>query len=121
MNQLTSSQQALPNIQPSQGLYALLLMSEGVGVRSLSARSFKVRHKMRRYGEIVLSLGEKICTYSRAMLARIKEFCSAKSCAEMRKGQTRLKLIETESTWHLQFEEFLLCRLIITPFECADV
>lgn len=46
MDQLTSSQQALPNCLPSQGLYALLLMRVGVGVHSLSARSFKVRHSM---------------------------------------------------------------------------
>jgi hypothetical protein len=30
--------------QPSQGLYALLFTREEVGVRSLSARSFKIRH-----------------------------------------------------------------------------
>lgn len=44
MDQLTSSQQALPSIPPSQGLYALLLMRMEDGVRSLSARSFKVHH-----------------------------------------------------------------------------
>jgi steroid 5-alpha reductase family enzyme len=51
--QLTSSQQALPNCLPSQGLYALLLMRVGAGVRSLSARSFKVRHGMRGDGRRV--------------------------------------------------------------------
>jgi hypothetical protein len=44
MDQLTSSQQALPNHTLSQGLYALLLMGVYVGVRSLSARSFKIHH-----------------------------------------------------------------------------
>ena len=52
MDQLTSSQQALPDYLLSQGLYALLLMRVGVGVRSLSARSFKVRHGMHRCGEV---------------------------------------------------------------------
>jgi hypothetical protein len=52
MDQLTSSQQALPDYLPSQGLYALLLMRVGVGVRSLSARSFKVRHGMHRCGQV---------------------------------------------------------------------
>ena len=52
MNQLTSSQQALPCYLPSQGLYALLLMRIGVGVRSLSARSFKVRHGMHMFEEL---------------------------------------------------------------------
>jgi hypothetical protein len=51
MDQLTSSQQALPNCLFSQGLYALLLLRIAVGVRSLSARSFKVRHGMRGDGE----------------------------------------------------------------------
>ena len=49
-----------------------------------------------------------------------EKYNPAEKCADKIKGQTRLKLIETESTWHLQFEEFLLCRMIITPFECAD-
>ncbi len=53
MDQLTSSQQALPTRLPSQGLYALLLMGIGGGVRSLSARSFKVRHGMHRLEEVV--------------------------------------------------------------------
>ncbi len=39
-------------LSASQGLYALLLMRVGVGARSLSARSFKVRHGMHRCGEI---------------------------------------------------------------------
>jgi hypothetical protein len=50
--QLTSSQQALPYFLPSQGLYALLLMKVRAGVRSLSARSFKVRHVMHAYGSL---------------------------------------------------------------------
>jgi hypothetical protein len=47
MDQLTSSQQAFPSCLPSQGLYALLLIRVEEGMRSLSARSFKVRHVVR--------------------------------------------------------------------------
>jgi hypothetical protein len=52
MDQLTSSQQALPCLPLSQGLYALHLMRIGVGVHSLSARSFKVRHGMHMLEEV---------------------------------------------------------------------
>jgi hypothetical protein len=51
MGQVTSSQQAIPNYLRSQGLYALRLESVGEGVRSLSARSFKVRHRVHRFEE----------------------------------------------------------------------
>jgi len=50
MDQVTSSQQAIPSYLRSQGLYALRLESVGEGVRSLSARSFKVRHVMQGIG-----------------------------------------------------------------------
>ena len=48
MDQVTSSQQAIPSYLRSQGLYALRLESVGEGVHSLSARSFKVRHGMHK-------------------------------------------------------------------------
>jgi hypothetical protein len=50
MGQVTSSQQAIPSYLRSQGLYALRLESVGEGVRSLSARSFKVHHVMHGIG-----------------------------------------------------------------------
>lgn len=62
LDQLTSSQQALPNHLPSQGLYALLLVRAEAGVRSLPARSFKVRHGMRRW-KLIEDGGVMVCTW----------------------------------------------------------
>lgn len=110
-NQLTSSQQSLPGLPQSQGLYASFLMIVIARVHSLSARSFKIRHVMRCGGKSGnrVYLWQNLCvSWSRTINCIIID--------NKFKGQTRLKLIRTESTWHLQFEEFLLCRLIITPF-----
>ena len=66
MDQVTSSQQAIPSYLRSQGLYALRLESVGEGVRSLSARSFKVRHVMHGIGV----LEERECTLSSERISK---------------------------------------------------
>jgi hypothetical protein len=67
MDQVTSSQQAIPSYLRSQGLYALRLDRVGEGVRSLSARSFKVRHVMHGVGVLE---EERECTLSSERISK---------------------------------------------------